>query len=261
MTTQLASVIQKPEDSLSGIFGDATRSEYQEMDSSPSGDFTGTVLLFSEPHLILSPPSQADTIYKIYYYSLFKTTNSVLLLDIRNRIQNWQEMLLPDDPVDSRNLMALRATEYIKTMLRMSEIKIATLVEVSRNTIRNWRNGQGVYPSTTRKLFQVKHLISALNSVMTQDQMSIWLNGADDDDPSLTRLDRLAQPDGPALVAQQASSLLFPPPPGNLPPPAALRRELERIELDEKGWVEYEDAPHQFSARLRRQRPGQGSKR
>lgn len=257
MTTQFAPAIQKPEDSFFGTFSDAIRSEYREMDSGPPSDLGEAILFFLETYPNLSPPSQTD----IVFYSLVKATNSILSLDIRYLIQRWQELPFPDNPVDSFSTVALRAVEYIKTQLRMSEITVARLVGVSRNTIRNWRNGQGVYPSTTRKLFQVKHLLSALNSVMTQDQMSVWLNGADDDDPLLTRLDRLAQPDGPALVAQQASFLLFPMPPGNLPLPAALRRELERIELDEKGWVEYEDAPHQFSARPRRQRPGQGSKR
>ena len=259
MTTQFAPPIQKPVDSLSYIFSDATPLEYLEVESGTRNDPSGTDLISPVSFIISIKYSRVDAVYNTNYIPV-KTIKFVLPLD-RNLIQNWQKLLLPNNSDDSSNLMALRATEYIKTMLRMSEIKIAKLVEVSRNTIRNWRNGQGVYPSTTRKLFQVKHLISALNSVMTQDQMSIWLNGADDDDPSLTRLDRLAQPDGPALVAQQASSLLFPPPPGNLPPPAALRRELERIELEEKGWAEYEDAPHQFSARPRRQRPAQGTER
>lgn len=256
MIIQFTSITQKPEDSLPDIFGDATPSEYRGLGSGPPSDSNRTVLFFPITCLVLSPSSQTDAVF----YSPVKPIK-FLGLDIRDWTQTWQKNLLFDNPVSSLSLMALKATEYIKTMLKMSEIKVAKLVGVSRNTFRNWRNGQGVYPSTTRKLFQVKHLISALNSVMAQDQMSIWLNGADDDDPSLTRLDRLAQPDGPALVAQQASSLLFPPPPGNLPPPAALRRELERIELEEKGWAEDEDAPHQFSARPRRQRPAQGTER
>ena len=60
-------------------------------------------------------------------------------------------------------------------------------------------------------------------------------------------------------IAQPASPLLFSPPPRGLPPPAVLRRELERIEMEQKGWMDYEDAPHQYSARPRRQRPTKGT--
>lgn len=56
-------------------------------------------------------------------------------------------------------------------------------------------------------------------------------------------------------IAQQASPLLFSPPPGGLPPLSVLRRELERIEMEQKGWMEYEDPPYQYSAHPRRQRP------
>lgn len=240
MTTQFALVSQKYEDSNYGIFGDTTRSEYRVMgDGRPTGS--------SRTDFVLS-----DSVM---------VANSILWLRIRDRKRNWREVLNADDTSRSTGTVALKAVEYIKTLLGMSEIKVADLVDISRNTIRNWRNGQGAYPSTVRKLFQVKHLISALDSTMTQNQISVWLNGEDDNDPRLSRLDRLAQPDGPALVARQASSFLFPSPPGNLPPPAVLRRELERIELEEKGWMEDEDTPRQYSARPRCQRPAQGADR
>lgn len=238
MTTQFTPVIQMPEDSNYGSFGDATRSEYRVLDGGwPTGS--------SRTDLVLPDPLVIDT-------------NSALELNFRDQIRNWREIFNTDYPPLSSGSAALEAVEYIKRLLKMSEIKVADLVDISRNTIRNWRNGQGAYPSTVRKLFQVKHLIAALDSTMTQNQMSVWLNEVDDNDPRLSRLDRLAQPEGPALVAQQASSFLFPSPPGHLPPPAVLRRELEHLELEEKGWIEYEDSPRQYSARPRRQRPAQG---
>lgn len=241
MTTQFALVSQEYEDSNYGIFGDATRSEYRVMGG---GQPTGS----SKTDLVLPD-------------SLVMVANSVLRSKVSDPMQNWLVMLNVDDPSRSTGSVALEAVEYLKTLLGMSEIKVADLVDISRNTIRNWRNGQGAYPATVRKLFQVKHLISALHTTMKREQLNIWLYEPDDYDPSLSRLDRLAQPDGPALVARQASSFLFPSPPINLPPPAVLRRELERIELEEKGWMEDEDTPRQYSARPRRQRPAQGAER
>ncbi len=257
MITQFAPIMQKPEDSVYDIFDDTTLSKNREMNSDPPTDSSGADLVLPKSFLIFSISPKANVVY----YGLVMVANSGLELDIRDRMQNWLVMLNADYPSRSTGSVALEAVEYIKTLLGMSEIKVADLVDISRNTIRNWRNGQGAYPSTVRKLFQVKHLISALDSTMTQNQLSGWLNGEDDNDPRLSRLDRLAQPDGPALVARQASSFLFPPPPGNLPPPAVLHRELERIELEEKGWMEDEDTPRQYSARPRRQRPAQGADR
>lgn len=237
MTTRFSPVAHKSEDSGSTVFGDVTRPEYRVLDGGRPTGSSGTDLVLP------------DTIV---------TATIALRLNIRYQKQNWRENLNADYPPRSTGSVALEAVEYIKRLLKMSEIKVADLVDISRNTIRNWRNGQGAYPATVRKLFQVKHLVSALDSTMTQNQMSVWLNEVDDNDPRLSRLDRLAQPDGPALVAQQASSFLFSSPPGKLPPPAVLRRELEHLELEEKGWMEYEDSPRQYSARPRRQRPAQG---
>lgn len=115
--------------------------------------------------------------------------------------------------------------------------------------------GQSAYPNATSKLFQILHLIYALNSVMKEEQVIAWLNEPDDKNPFFTRLDTLAQPDGPALVSQQASHLLFPPPPSSLPSPDELRKELELIDLEEQGWMEPGESPRQYSARPRRQRP------
>lgn len=126
------------------------------------------------------------------------------------------EFRLNEDDV-KLNIVALKAVDRLKFLLEFSESKVAEIVGVSRNTIRNWRNGQGAYPNTTNKLFQVSHLISALNSVMNQRQMLAWLNEPDDD-PALSRLERLRKLDGVSSLTRQANDLLFPPRPGKIPP-------------------------------------------
>lgn len=184
-----------------------------------------------------------------------------LILDIPSKKPNyfrfakrWQDALRLGDE-GKLNEEAIKAVDKLKFLLKISEDKVAKLVGISRNSIRNWRNGQGAYPNTTSKLFQISHLIYALNSIMKQEQMLAWLNEPDNKNPSFSRLDILAQPDGPASVSQQASHILFPPPPSFLPSPDELRKELERIDLEEQGWMEYEEDPRQYSARPRRQRP------
>lgn len=149
----------------------------------------------------------------------------------------------------------MQAVDELKFLLKISENKVAKLAGISRSIIRNWRKGQGAYSNTTSKLFQILHLIYALNSVMKQEQMLAWLNEPDNKNPSFTRLDILAQPDGPASVSQQASHFLFPPPPSSLPSPDELRKELELIDLEEQTWMEPGESPRQYSARPRRQRP------
>lgn len=167
----------------------------------------------------------------------------------------WRKDLRSDDE-GKLSKEALKAVDKLKYLLKFPESKVAELVDISRNSIRNWRKGQGAYPNTTSKLFQIYHLISALDAIMNQEQILAWLNEPDNKNPSFSRLDILARPDGPALVSQQASHILFPPPPGSLPSPDELRKELERIDLEEQGWMEeHGEVPHRYSARPRRQRP------
>lgn len=129
----------------------------------------------------------------------------------------WRHSFHLDTDDTKLNIMALKAVDKLKSLLKFSESEVAELVEVSRNSIRNWRKGQGAYPSTTNKLFQISHLISALNTVMNQKQMLTWLNESGDD-PALSRLEQLRQSDGVSSVTRQANHLLFPPRPGKIPP-------------------------------------------
>lgn len=224
MITQFTPIMQKYEDSNYGIFGDATRIEYRLMGGGwPTGS--------SRTDLVLSDSVMVAT--------------SVLRLKISDPIQNWGEMLNADDPSRSTGSVALEAVEYIKTLLGMSEIKVADLVDISRNTIRNWRNGQGAYPATVRKLFQVKHLISVLHTTMKREQLNIWLYEPDDYDPSLSRLERLGQPDGILLLTKQANHLVFPPRPGKIPPQEMLVLESD-LAMEKPGY-----APNFYKTRTR----------
>ena len=208
-------------------------------------------------HLCIDTTSQADFAKP---ESIFKATTIPDTLSFREpkyfHGENIWRTKLRLNNESKLNEEALKAVDRLKFLLAFSESKVAEIVGVSRNSIRNWRKGQGAYPNTTNKLFQVSHLISALKSVMNQRQMLAWLNEPDNKNPSFTRLDILARPDGPALVSQQASHILFPPPPGSLPSPDELRKELERIDLEEQGWMEeHGEVPRRYSARPRRQRP------
>ena len=128
----------------------------------------------------------------------------------------WQVVLRVKDEA-KLNKVALKAVDKLKSLLKFSESEVAELAGISRNTIRNWRKGQGAYPSTTNKLFQISHFISALNTVMNQKKMLTWLNESGDD-PALSRLEQLRQSDGVFSVTRQANHLLFPPRPGKIPP-------------------------------------------
>ena len=140
----------------------------------------------------------------------------------------------------------IQAVDKLKLLLKISESKVAKLAGISRNTIRNWRKGLGAYPSTTNKLFELLHLISALNTVMDQKQMLTWLNKSGDD-PALSRLEQLRQSDGVSSVTRQADHLLFPPRPGKIPPQDMLILESD---FDAEPSVY---APHLYKPRSRPQ--------
>lgn len=224
MTTRFSPAANKSEDSGSTVFGDVTRPEYRVLDGGRPTGSSGTDLVLP------------DTIV---------TATVALRLNIRYQKQNWRENLNADYPPRSTGSVALEAVEYIKSLLKMSEIKVADLVDISRNTIRNWRNGQGAYPSTVRKLFQVKHLISALHTTMTRERLNIWLYEPDDYNPNLSRLERLGQPGGVGFLTKQANHLLFPPRPGKMPPQETLVLESE-LAMEEPGY-----APNFYKTRFR----------
>ena len=242
MITQFAPVIQKSEDGNSGVFGDVTRSEHRVLDGGWQTGSGRTDLVSPESYPIFSISPEENL---GYYHRLFMTANSILELYIRDQKHNWREMLNIDHPSYSTGSVALEAVEYLKSLLKMSEITVANLVDISRNTIRNWRNGQGAYPSTVRKLFQVKHLISALHTTMTRERLNIWLYEPDDYNPNLSRLGRLGQPDGVGFLTKQANHLLFPPRPGKMPPQEMLVLESD-LAMEEPGY-----APNFYKTRSR----------
>lgn len=159
----------------------------------------------------------------------------------------WRAVLRISDEV-KLNEVALKAVDNIKSLLKISEGEVAELAEISRNTIRNWRKGQGAYPSTTDKLFKISHLISALSSVMNQNRMLTWLNESDGNS-ALSRLEQLRQSDGVSSVTRQANHLLFPPRPGKIPPQDMLVLESD---LDDESSVY---APHLYKPRSRTKVP------
>lgn len=243
MITQNSPTILIPEAGSFVSFSDITRSEYLEKNSDPLSASNETNFYFPRPNSILFRPLSEDINYK-NFYRLFRDIKLTLLLEVK-QIQYWQEKFYSYNTFYSLSFVALEAVEYIKSLLGMSEIKVADLVDISRNTVRNWRNGQGAYPATVRKLFQVKHLISALHTTMKREKLNIWLYEPDDYDPSISRLERLGQPDGVVFLTKQANHLLFPPRPGKIPPQEMLVLESD-LAMEEPGY-----APNFYKTRTR----------
>jgi hypothetical protein len=100
---------------------------------------------------------------------------------------------------------ALAALSTVMAYLQISETAAASVVGVSRNTIRGWREGREPYPATTRRLFQVTNLLQAIERAVSN--VPQWL-----DEPTqsgVLRRDLLREEDGAASLAREATELLF----------------------------------------------------
>lgn len=144
---------------------------------------------------------------------------------------------------------SLSAINRLMDVLSMSESRVADIARVSRNSVRNWRNGHDVYPATVIRLLQISSLLGALEEALGRDGLLAWL--AEPEDGSRPRRALLAEPEGPASLAKAAAGILFQRPASTLPPQHLLGEDPELA--DERDASEY--APHAFAARQRRQRP------
>jgi len=101
------------------------------------------------------------------------------------------------------------AVDSIKTILGIKDADVATLLDVSRRTLTNWRNGQAAYDSSTRRLRTVRTLITHLQSALGGDEeLRLWFEM--DSGIGISRLRTLsAGDDGYFMVLAQAEPILF----------------------------------------------------
>ena len=98
--------------------------------------------------------------------------------------------------------LALRTFERIRDMLSLDDQQTAALVGISRNTPRDWRNGNQPRAATTRRLYE---LSGVLDLVATrQTDMSAWIQGVSPD--GQTWLELASGDDGPASILRHVRS-------------------------------------------------------
>lgn len=116
----------------------------------------------------------------------------------------------PDTP------LALRTFERIRDMLVLDDQQTAALVDVSRNTPRDWRRGNQPRAATTQHLYE---LAGVLDLVATQHQdMAAWARGLSPE--GRTWLDLFGEPGGPAIALRHLRRTLL------------ARRPALRLEID-----------------------------
>ena len=79
-------------------------------------------------------------------------------------------------PLSSRRQRAIEAIDQIRRLCDVSDERAADLMGVARGTLRSWRAGsREPYPATTRHLFEVESVISALVRSMGPEAARDWL--------------------------------------------------------------------------------------
>jgi hypothetical protein len=108
-----------------------------------------------------------------------------------------------------RRVESLRAFGELEHWLQMPAEAVATIAEVAPRTLAYWRSGATTpHASKVRRLFQIHSLVRSLIDLMGVAETQSWLTHRNAS--SLSRLEQLGEPDGPAQVLREASSILFP---------------------------------------------------
>ena len=114
---------------------------------------------------------------------------------------------------------ALKAFEKIRDQLGLDDQRTAALVGISRNTPRDWRNGNRPKTATTRRLYELAGVLDLVATVETD--MAAWSRRLSPEGRSW--LEVAADPDGPAnILASRRADLLT-------------RRPLARLDVDGDG--------------------------
>jgi hypothetical protein len=120
---------------------------------------------------------------------------------------------------------ALRAFERIREMLDLDDQRTAALVGISRNTPRDWRNGNQPRGATTRRLYE---LVGVLNLVATsQPDMAVWVRSMSPERRSWLQL--AGEPEGPAAILAYLRGTLL-----TRRPPTHLDIDNEKETLDDE---------------------------
>ncbi|MHB8246946.1 MAG: hypothetical protein ACYDGN_16670 [Acidimicrobiales bacterium] len=108
---------------------------------------------------------------------------------------------------------ALKAFERIRDQLCLDDQRTAALVGISRNTPRDWRNGNRPKTATTRRLYELAGVFDLVATV--EPDMAAWGRRLSSDGRSW--LEVAAEPDGPAnILAYRRADLLARRPPARL---------------------------------------------
>lgn len=113
-----------------------------------------------------------------------------------------------DDGTELRD-RSLTALDEIRATLGLSEVKLAALVGIARNTLASWRRHERVpYPATVRTLFEVHSIVAAATALLEHAGAQQWFLGYTNE--GRARLDILGSPDGVQTLAAELRSALFP---------------------------------------------------
>lgn len=109
----------------------------------------------------------------------------------------------------SRRQRAVQAIDQIRELCDLSDERAADLMRVARGTLRSWRAGaREPYPATTRHLFEVDSVVSALVRALGPEEARDWLRQASPGRSS-ARLDLLGEEEGPRRLLAIARQSLF----------------------------------------------------
>jgi hypothetical protein len=109
-------------------------------------------------------------------------------------------------PPASERHYALDTFERVRDLLGLDDQRMAALARISRNTPRDWRNGNQPKGATTRRLFE---LASVIDVVATQEpDLVAWARSMAPSGVSWSEL--AARDDGPAILLGYYRKGLFP---------------------------------------------------
>lgn len=158
--------------------------------------------------------------------------------------------VFPDDTVgenDHRRRRALAAVDSARALLDVSDSTAASILGVTRNTLRSWRRAERFpYPATVRRLMEVDSILRSAVALLGVHETRNWLAGSVD---GRNRADVLGDDDGIArLSAELRTSLFSGAGPSSLP--TAEHHEAQATDSEDSEFT-YQPQPFSGPVRLR----------